>query len=296
MENISTCVTLNNGYTLGVLASGTMGTSVLNAIVNGLPDVATGEETTFSIPSSFIATVNSQKSAERLIKQFGSLVSVSVGKNEDLVKSSDVIILACKPYMAESILNSIPSEHFKKKVLISLLAGKTISQLSDLTGNNALIVRSMTNTPSKLGAGMTVISYPKDQDVSLSVKNSITWIFNKTGRSLVMDEKYMDVATALCGSGPAFCFLMIEALSDGAVRMGMPYSIAQECAAQVLHGAAQMVLEGTHPAVLRNAVSTPGGTTIGGLLVMEDGRVRSSIARAVEEATNIATELSKPKK
>lgn len=141
---------------------------------------------------------------------------------------------------------------------------------------------------------MTVVSLPAE--ISDSVRESISWIFNNTGRCLFMDEKFMDVATALCGSGPAFCFLMIEALSDGAVKMGMPYPVAQECAAQVLHGAAQMVLEGNHPAVLRNAVCTPGGTTISGLMTLEDNKVRSAVARAVEEATNVATRLGQPKK
>lgn len=284
---------LKNNYTLGVIASGTMGTAVLNAIIQG---VSSGSSDTAPLPSTFYATVNSQASVERLGKQFGEKVSVSIGENNKVVEASDLIILGCKPFMAEKILSAIPSELFKNKIVISLLAGKTIQQLTDLTGGNALVVRAMTNTPSKLGAGMTVVSYPGSTDVSESVKSAITWIFNQTGRSLVMDEKYMDVATALCGSGPAFCFLMIEALSDGAVKMGMPYPIAQECAAQVLHGAAQMVLEGNHPAVLRNAVCTPGGTTIGGLSILEEGSVRSSVAKAVVEATNIATHLSKPSK
>lgn len=141
---------------------------------------------------------------------------------------------------------------------------------------------------------MTVVSLPPG--VPDSVRDSISWIFNNTGRCLFMDEKFMDVATALCGSGPAFCFLMIEALSDGAVKKGMPYPIAQECAAQVLKGAAEMVLQGNHPAVLRNAVCTPGGTTIGGLMKLEEHGVRSALAQSVVEAADIAEALSKPKK
>lgn len=141
---------------------------------------------------------------------------------------------------------------------------------------------------------MTVVSLPPG--IPDSVRESISWIFNNTGRCLFMDEKYMDVATALCGSGPAFVFLMIEALSDGAVKKGMPYPIAQECAAQVMHGAAQMVLEGNHPAVLRNAVCTPGGTTIGGLMTLEENGVRSALAKAVVEAADIAEKLGQPKK
>lgn len=282
--------TLSNGYTFGVLAAGTMGTAVLNAVVTAISENK-DKESSVAKPSKFIAGVNSAKSVERLEKHFGSKVPVSAGDNAKIVKESDIIILGCKPFMLEKILGPIPNELFKGKIIVSLLAGKTIEQTAALTGNNALVVRAMTNTPSKIGAGMTVLSYP--EGTPGAVKGPIGWIFDQTGRSMVMDEKYMDVATALCGSGPAFCFLFIEALSDGAVKMGMPYPLAQECAAQVLHGAAQMVLEGNHPAVLRNAVCTPGGTTIGGLSVLEKGSVRSSVAGAVEEATNIAARLSK---
>lgn len=280
---------IKEGYTFGVLAAGTMGTAVLNATVNAVS--AASDKDDIAKPGKFLAGVNSAKSVERLEKAFGSKVAVSAGDNHKIVQDSDIIILGCKPFMLEKILSHIPDELFKGKIIVSLLAGKTIEQTAALTGNNALVVRAMTNTPSKIGAGMTVLSYP--ENTPESVKSAIGWVFDKTGRSVVLDEKYMDVATALCGSGPAFCFLMMEALADGAVKMGMPYPLAQECAAQVLHGASQMVLEGNHPAVLRNAVCTPGGTTISGLLVMEDGKVRSSVARAVEEATNVAAKLSK---
>lgn len=284
---------IENGYTFGVIAAGTMGTAVLNAVVNAVSEHTSqkDKDEKVVIPSKFLAGVNTPKSVERLEKIFGSKVAASAGNNNKIVEESDVIILGCKPFMVEKVLGPIPNELFKGKIIVSLLAGTTIEQTAALTGNNALVVRAMTNTPSKIGAGMTVLSYP--ESAPADIKGPIGWIFEQTGRSMVLDEKYMDVATALCGSGPAFCFLMIEALSDGAVKMGMPYPLAQECAAQVLHGASQMVLQGDHPAVLRNAVCTPGGTTIGGLSVLEKGSVRSSVAGAVEEATNIATRLSK---
>jgi pyrroline-5-carboxylate reductase len=140
---------------------------------------------------------------------------------------------------------------------------------------------------------MTVVSLPEDIEIPDSVYAVIDWIFKNTGRCIFLAEKYQDVATALCGSGPAFMYLVLEALCDGAVRMGMPYDVAKECASQVLIGAGKMVQEGGHPASLRTAVCTPGGTTIGGLLKMEDAGVRAGVARAVEEATNIATALGK---
>lgn len=286
---MSTINELDHQYTIGVIACGTMGTAVLNAIVSSL-DKPEAASTSAPVPGKFLATVNSKSSVERLNGMFGSKVEVTIGNNEEVVKNSDLIILACKPFLADAILSAINKEYFKGKTVISLLAGKTIAQLTALT--DATVARAMTNTPSKIGAGMTIVSLPP-VDVPESVKETISWIFNNTGRCLFMDEKYMDVATALCGSGPAFCFLMIEALSDGAVKMGMPYNVAQECAAQVLHGASQMVLEGNHPAVLRNAVCTPGGTTIGGLSVLENAGVRGLVASAVVEATNIATALSK---
>ena len=280
---------LKPGYTIGVIACGTMGTAVLNAIVTATT-ASDSKNVKTPLPGKFLTSVNSQKSVDRLNGIFGDKVSVSIGNNDKIVSSSDLIILGCKPFLADDILSSIDKELFRGKTVISLLAGKTIEQLTTLTG--ATVARAMTNTPSKIGAGMTVVSLPK-VDIDETVRDSISWIFNNTGRCLFMDEKFMDVATALCGSGPAFCFLMIEALSDGAVKMGMPYPVAQECAAQVLHGAAQMVLEGNHPAVLRNAVCTPGGTTTGGLSVLEDKGVRGSVASAVVEAANIATALSK---
>lgn len=288
---MSTSQILKPGYTIGVIACGTMGTAVLNAIITAASAID-AKDAKAPLPGRFLTSVNSQKSVDRLNGIFGDKVQVSLGNNANIVKESDLIILGCKPFLADDILSPIDKELFKGKTLISLLAGKTIDQLTEMTG--ATVARAMTNTPSKIGAGMTVVSLPK-VEIDESVRESISWIFNNTGRCLFMDEKFMDVATALCGSGPAFCFLMIEALSDGAVKKGMPYPIAQECAAQVLHGAAQMVLEGNHPAVLRNAVCTPGGTTIGGLAVLEDKGVRGAVANAVVEATNIATALSQPK-
>lgn len=287
-------IQLKSGYTVGILGSGTMGSAVLNAMLETKSKMSANNDTSAIIPGRFLAAVNSDASVKRLNDTYGNKVEVLQGKNNQLVEQSDLIILGSKPYMIDEIMSDIPHKLFDNKVVVSLLAGKTIGQLEELTGEKAIIARAMTNTPSKIGYGMTVVSFPSG-GVSESVRTSINWIFENTGRCLFLEEKHQDVATALCGSGPAFCYLMMESMIDGAVRMGMPYPLAQECAAQVMKGAGEMVHQEGHPALLKSKVSTPGGTTIGGLLVMEDNKVRSAVARSVEESTNIATALGKKK-
>lgn len=166
---------------------------------------------------------------------------------------------------------------------------------------------------------MTVISTVND--LHPSEKALVSWIFSQIGKSLILGEKHMDACTALCGSGPAFFALIVEAMADGGVMMGLPRAEAQMMAAQSTHfyttpsgsllleyllihcgkslamqGTGRLVLSGQHPAIIREQVSTPAGCTIGGLLMLEDGKVRSTIARAIQEATNMAAGLGSTKK
>jgi pyrroline-5-carboxylate reductase len=150
----------------------------------------------------------------------------------------------------------------------------------------------MPNTASLIRESMTVIGIsnpPLDPDTL----GLVTWIFKRIGEVVYLPPSTMDVCTSLCGSGPAFFALMLEAAIDGAVAMGLPRAEAQKMAAQTMKGAAGLVLNGDHPALLRDKVSTPGGCTIGGLLVLEEGRVRGTVARAVREATVVASQLGK---
>lgn len=137
---------------------------------------------------------------------------------------------------------------------------------------------------------MTVIS-PCSYSTSTEDKVLVTWIFAQLGRTLLLPEQHMNACTALCGSGPAFYALILEAMTDGGVMMGLPRPEAQMMAAQTMQGAARLVLGGEHPAIIREQVSTPAGCTIGGLLVLEDGKVRSTIARGIQEATRVASGL-----
>jgi pyrroline-5-carboxylate reductase len=258
--------------------------------------------TTTRLPSRFIACVRRPESVKKLKTTFTPhLNAVTIAQNANVasVQKSDVILLACKPYMVSEVLSEPGmAAALQNKLLISILAGVTESQItSTLTAANGgqplancRVVRAMPNTASLIRESMTVIGIsnpPLDPDTL----GLVTWIFKRIGEVVYLPPSTMDVCTALCGSGPAFFALMLEAAIDGAVAMGLPRAEAQRMAAQTMKGAAGLVLNGDHPALLRDKVSTPGGCTIGGLLVLEEGRVRGTVARAVREATVVASQL-----
>jgi len=257
-----------------------------------------------SLPSRYLACVSREESAKRLRNVFFSLgglgpsVEIHVGENVRAVREADVVILCCKPQLAQSILTEPGlKEALDGKLLISILAGVTIAQLTALVTPTTKVIRAMPNTPCRIREGMTVVSN-LPQSASLELDRSIILkIFSSIGRCRFLDEKHFDACTALSGSGPAFACIFLEAMADGGVMMGLPRAEALELAAQTLQGAARMTLQGgTHPAQLKDAVTTPGGCTIAGLLALEDGRVRSTIARAIQVATERASELGQPGK
>ena len=227
---------------------------------------------------------------------------IKILQNENLkgVQQADIVLLACKPQMARDILSeSGMREALAGKLLISILAGVTVSQIEEiLYGESSTsevscrIVRVMPNTASLNRESMTVIATSTPPLPSRQA-SLITWMFLRIGRVVHLPSSAMDAATALCGSGPAFFALMLEAMADGAVAMGIPRAEAQEMAAQTMRGCAGMVLKGQHPALVREKVSTPGGCTIGGLLVLEEGSLRGTVARGVREATVVASQLGK---
>jgi len=257
-----------------------------------------------TLPSRFIACVSREESAKRLRGLFfslgglGSSVEVCVANNVPAVQQSDIVLLCCKPQAAHTILSE-PGlrDALEGKLLISILAGVTIRQLTAMVSPETKVIRAMPNTPCKIREGMTVVSsLPQSQDAELD-RSIILNIFSSIGRCRFLDEKHFDACTALSGSGPAFACIFLEAMADGGVMMGLPRAEALELAAQTLQGAARMTLQSnTHPAQLKDAVTTPGGCTIAGLLALEDGRVRSTIARAIQIATERASELGQPPK
>lgn len=261
-------------------------------------------DTVASLPSRFIACVSREESVHHLMRTFhgrGNLsenVEIVAGENTASVGEADVVLLCCKPQLAHAILSEPGlKEALAGKLLVSILAGVTMEQLKGWVPPTTRVVRAMPNTPCKIREGMTVVStLPPGTDIELD-RQIILNIFSSIGRCRFLDEKHFDACTALSGSGPAFACIFLEAMVDGGVMMGLPRAEALELAAQTLQGAARMALQpGAHPAQIKDAVTTPGGCTIAGLLTLEDGKVRSTIARAIQVATERAGELGQPKR
>ena len=288
-----------------------MGIAILSGILSSLNDTpisksgsASGistlqDEVPSRLPSKFVACVRRRESAKRVTSALGDLsgnVKVLEGRNVDAVSESEVILLGCKPQMVKDILNEPGmAAALTGKLLISICAGVTVDQIQGYLNDEVqqcTIVRAMPNTASLIRESMTVIA-TSEPPLPPQQASLVTWIFKRIGEVVYLPPTAMDASTALCGSGPAFFALMLEAAIDGAVAMGLPRAEAQRMAAQTMRGASGLVLNGDHPALLRDKVSTPGGCTIGGLLVLEEGRVRGTVARAVREATVVASQLGK---
>ncbi|KAH8594858.1 pyrroline-5-carboxylate reductase dimerization-domain-containing protein [Bisporella sp. PMI_857] len=291
---------------LAVLGCGTLGTSILSGILSSLSEPQatkpSDEETPKRLPSRFTACVRSPASVNRIKKALADhldVVNIVQNNNVKACAEADVIILGCKPYMVNDLLRTEGLRAaLKDKLLISICAGVPVQQMETAlysTGSEAdkaVIVRAMPNTASGIRESMTVVAI-SEPPLAPEQTALITWVFKRIGDVVFLPANAMDASTALCGSGPAFFLLMLEAAIDGAVAMGLPRAEAQRMAAQTMKGAAGMVQAGDHPALLREKVCTPGGCTIGGLLVLEEGSVRGSISRAVREATVVASQLGK---
>ncbi|ORX77865.1 pyrroline-5-carboxylate reductase [Basidiobolus meristosporus CBS 931.73] len=267
-----------------VLGCGTMGVAILSGSFESGTEL--GEIT---------ACVSSEDSAQRLQQLYGEQVKVLVGENAKGVASAQVVLLCTKPQLAKVVLEDPElNRHLSGKVLISICAGVTLAQLQDWVPETTVVIRAMPNTPCKIREGMTVLGCPPN--TPSQYRELALNLFSPLGRCRFMDEKHFDAVTSLSGSGPAFACVVLEALADGGVMMGIPRDVALELAAQAIHGAASMVLTtGAHPAAIKDSVTTPGGCTIAGLLTMEDGKIRSTLARTIQEATQVASELGKPK-
>ena len=210
------------------------------------------------------------------------------------IPTADLVLLCVKPADAPKALAAVREGGLRPSaLLISILAGVTTTALEAMLGTDNPVVRAMPNTPAVVGEGMTVVCCGRSANETHLAR--ARRIFEAVGKCIPVDEVHFNAVTALSGSGPAYHFLIMEALADAGVRVGLPRQLALTLVAQTALGAAKMVLTtGRHPAALRDDVTTPAGCTIGGLLMLEDGRIRSVLARAVEEAAKIAAHLGPP--
>ncbi len=213
-----------------------------------------------------------------------------VKSNQEAVRGADIVLLCVKPQVMDAVLAEIAGVADSSKLVISIAAGITISRLEQALTANPRVIRVMPNTPALVlsgAAGLAKGNRATNEDLALAQE-----IFSAVGRAVVVDEKLMDAVTGLSGSGPAFVFTVIEALSDAGVKVGIPRPLALELAAQTVFGSAKMVLDTKeHPAKLRDMVTSPGGTTIAGMHELEKGKLRAVLMNAVEAATRRSREL-----
>ena len=215
-------------------------------------------------------------------------------QNPEAVASGDIIILAVKPQNMGDVLQEVSKSVTKSKLVISIAAGITTSFIEGFLKKGMRVIRVMPNTPALIGEGAAALAAgtnASEADLTLAQQ-----IFNAVGITVIVKEDLMDAVTGLSGSGPAYTFLIIEALSDAGVKMGLTRDVALKLAAQTLVGAAKLCLKGDkHPGQLKDMVTSPAGTTIAGIKALENGRLRGTRMDAVEAATLRSKELGAAK-
>lgn len=212
-----------------------------------------------------------------------------VANNQEVVSQADLVWIAVKPQQVGSALGSLGGTSSSGPLFVSVAAGVTLPQLvAELRSER--VIRVMPNTPCLVGQGAS--AFAAGPGASEQDCQRVEQLLQAVGWAVQVDEKLLDAVTGLSGSGPAFVYIMIEALSDAGVRVGLPRAIAQRLAAQTVAGAAQMVLTtGEHPAALKDKVASPGGTTIAGIAALEHHGLRGALIAAVEAATHRSHEL-----
>jgi pyrroline-5-carboxylate reductase len=229
---------------------------------------------------------------EHIANELGGNVSGRVADSaRDAVAGADIVLVAVKPWIVAPVLTQVAPALTQNHVLISIAGGVRIAKMEEIVGGKVPVIRSMPNTPALIGEGATAIargSHASDAHFALAEE-----LFAAVGKTVEVEERLLDAVTGLSGSGPAYVYLLIEALMDGGVKAGLTRDTARLLAAQTVFGAAKMVLDSDdHPAQLRDNVTTPGGTTIAGLTVLERAGMRVALMDAIEAAAQRSREMS----
>lgn len=236
---------------------------------------------------NLLAADPSDQARDRFAEATGGRTTVD---NTEVATTADVIFLAVKPQQIAGVLAGLRGKIGPEKLVVSIAAGVRLSTLSEGLAAVVRLVRVMPNTPCLVGQG--ACAYSLGENATAEDGQLVDRLLAAVGVSLQVDEKLLDAVTGLSGSGPAFVYMIIEALSDGGVRMGLPRDVSTALAAQTVQGAAAMVRStGEHPGVLKDRVASPGGTTICGIEALESGGLRAALIAAVTSATRRSIEL-----
>ncbi|PYV85433.1 MAG: pyrroline-5-carboxylate reductase [Acidobacteria bacterium] len=263
---------------IAVLGAGKMGGILIKALI----------EKHQLAPERVRATVAHETRAHELSHKLGVTVTTD---NVAAVDGADVILICVKPQVVQEVAEQIADKVTALQLVISVAASVHTSQIESALGAGVPVIRAMPNTPCVLGQGMTALckgQYANPEHVGAAIA-----LFNVVGRTVVVDEKHMDAVTGLSASGPAYIYIILESLAEAGVKVGLPRDIATLLAAQTTLGAATVVLEtGDHPALLKDAVTTPAGCTIDGIMELEEGKLRVTLIKAVVKAAQRAKELA----
>jgi len=262
---------------IAVLGAGKRG----EALITGMLDAG------IATKKQFIATAAHKERLDILKKKLGVDTTLS---NGDAVRKAHFVLLCVKPQTVAEVLRQVADDLTPNHVVISVAASVTTKFMENILAKPVPVIRTMPNTPCFIKKGMTAIasgSHATADHVALARK-----MFDGIGRTVILDEKHMDAVTGLSASGPAFVYIIIESFVEAGVKVGLPREAATQLAAQMVLGAASMVLEtGEHPAKLKDIVTTPAGCTIDGILELEEGGLRVTLIKAVVRATHRAREL-----
>lgn len=260
-----------------VIGAGKIGQTIIKALI----------ESGMVLQSDVTATAGHQSTIDMVSAELGINTTLD---NVAACKDADIIFLCVKPQLIGTILEDLKESIETNQLIISTAASTSTKMIESYFTGKISVIRTMPNTPCLIRQGMTAISAGKNASKShLELTKSI---FDTLGRSIILDEKHIDAVTGMSGCGPAFMYMTIEALAEGGVMVGLPRDVATLLAAQTMMGSGAMALQtGSHPAVLKDAVTTPAGCTIDGILALEEGGLRVTLIKAVASATERAKKI-----
>lgn len=254
---------------IGIIGCGNMGRAMLSALLKS-SDISNDD---------IIVSTKRENSAEKIRNDFKVKTTLV---NSEVAERSNILFLAVKPHFFKEVIEEIKDKINNDTIIISIAAGITISQIEEWFGKDIKLVRSMPNTPSLVGEGMSAIC--PNKNITSDELNYVGKLYNSFGKYEILEEKDFHAFIALCGSSPAYVFMFIEAMADAGVKLGIPRAKAYKLVEQSVLGSAKLALEtGKHPGVLKDEVCSPSGTTIDAVIDLERNGLRSTVISAVEK-------------
>lgn len=259
------------GKKIGVVGAGNMGRALVSGLLHG-------KQVT---KNQIIASHHRDEKAKAFAKEFGVVTTTD---NREVVSKADIVVIAVKPQMLERVVKEIAPKVTAKKLIVSMAAGVPTLTIEKLILRKTRVVRAMPNVAVLVNEGATALAageHATEEDLKTACA-----LFNAVGRTVVVEEEDLDAVTGLSGSGPAYIFLIIDALADAGVKMGLSRETSLILASQTVLGAAKLLIEtDEHPGRLKDRVTSPGGTAIAGIHTLEEGGLRTTLINAVERAT-----------